>query len=80
MIRYFLRGGAIACAESDGTATKLVARGYGECSRARYMHMWRLRDLIRRHELAMEDERPPHMHPSRWATDGRAFMCREGSE
>ena len=43
-MRYFIKIPAIAAAESDAAAERLIARGYQECPRAYFMTWWRLRD------------------------------------
>lgn len=63
MLRYFVRGLAIACAESDATAAKLVGRGYVRCSRMQYLGIWSLNDRMRRLELAREDARRAQQAP-----------------
>ncbi len=50
-MRYFIRIPDLACAETDATAARLIARGYKECGRAYFLTWWELHDAARIAEL-----------------------------
>ncbi len=63
-LRYFVRLPAIACAESEGTAARLLQQGYKECPRAYYMRIWQLRDEARQATLEPRPVPPPAWTPT----------------
>lgn len=45
MIRYYLRNGDTATAETDTSAARLEAHGWRRCTPAQHRAAWRARDL-----------------------------------
>ncbi len=62
-LRYFVKLPAIACAESEGAAQRLIGQGFHECGRAYYVRIWALRDGARQAQLAREAQPVP---PPAW--------------